>query len=131
MKKLLFLIIITTAAFADPSLDEQIKTVISQADSLSKLAQQLGSKKAALRIDSLFQADPILKAAGVKIVAGDKDSMWVKVAIDKLDALNQRIVKAELKGVNLSSQPIGSDTLYMRRDRAEKALSVISAALRE
>lgn len=118
-------------------IDDQIASVNRQVDSLMVIANRLGSQKAAVRIDSLFQADSTLAAEKVRVVTGDKDSMWVKIALDKLTDLDRKIVKANLgegvviDGISMSYQAIGADTLYMRRDRAEKALGVISAALKE
>lgn len=124
-------LLIATASLA-ASLDEQIVQANKSADSLRVVAQQLGSKKAALRIDSLFQADATLKAAGVKIVAGDKDSVWVKLVLPaSLSDLDLRSTKVELKEGGFDFTEVAPDTLYMRRDRAEKVLPVISAALKE
>lgn len=113
------------------TLDEQLTAANRQSDSLRVVLNKLGSQKAASRIDSLFQADSTLKVDQVRVISG-KDSMWVNITLDKLSALDRKIVRAELKGAELNWKETSSlDTLYMRRDRAEKALRVISTALRE
>lgn len=125
----LFLFMLTGPLFA-VSLDEQIIAAQQEEKAASRKSHQLGSQKAAARIDSIFQADSTLTAEKVRVVAGDKDSMWVKIALDKLTHLDRKIVRAELKGAELSWQETSSlDTLYMRRDRAERARGIISAAL--
>lgn len=128
---LLLLILIVGYSWGD-DLDLRIAQANKSADSLRVVANKLASQKVATRIDSLFQVDSTLAADKVRVVGGGIDSMWVKIAIDKFSPLDQKIVKAELKGADLYFQATSSpDTLYMRRDRAEKARSVISAALKE
>ncbi len=127
--KTLLILFIALSSYAD-TLSDRIAAAKADEQTASRLANTLVSQRTAAHIDSLFQADSTLAADKVRVWGSGIDSVWVKVAIDKLSALDQKIVKAELKGTDLGFQVIGSDTLYMRRDRAEKALPVISAALK-
>lgn len=128
--KILFALLIATTSFA-ATLDEQIAAANAEAKAASVLAQKLGSQKAAAYIDSLFQLDATLAASNVRVVGGGVDSVWVKVALDGLTDLNARLVRVSLTEAQIGFEAVGSDTLYMRRDRAEKALPVISAVLAE
>jgi Skp family chaperone for outer membrane proteins len=111
------------------SIDEQIAAANRAADSLKVTAHRLGSQKAAARLDSLYQADSTLAANSVHVVSGGRDSMWVNLVLRDLSALTQKLVKAELKAFNVQATS-SPDTLYIRRDHAEKALPVISVALK-
>ena len=131
MKTIALALLIATAAFALTP-EQQLDAALTQQKAASLLVNQLSSQIAAARIDSLYQLDPTLVANHVRIVGSSTDSMWVKIALDKLAPLDLKVVKAELKGADLNFQATSSpDTLYMRRDRAEKALPVISAALKD
>ena len=128
--KILLALLITTAAFALTP-EQELANALAAQKAASVLAHKIGSEIAAGRIDSLYQLDPTLVADQVRVVGSGIDSIWVKVAVDKLNTLKFRLVKVVLSEANLEYTAIGSDTLSMRRDRAEKALPVISAALKE
>lgn len=137
MKTFIFALALCSVAPAiAATLDEQIAAANRQADSLRVVANQLGSQLVAARLDSLAQADSTLAANGVRVVGG-ADSLFVKIAIDQTSGLGRKLIRAslgpgvEVDRVVLKYELIAPDTLSLRRDRAEKALPVISAALRE
>lgn len=129
MKIILFLLIATATFALTP--EQELANALAAQKAASIRANKLGGEIAAGRIDSLYQLDATLELAQVRVVGGAVDSMWVKVALDKLTSINARLVRASLSEASIQFTPVGSDTLYMRRDRAEKALPVISAALKE
>ena len=132
MKAILLILSFSVGYSVADTLDEQIAQANKAADSLRVVANKLGSQKAATVIDSLYQADLTLAANKVRVVGSGLDSMWVKIALDKIAPDSYKAVRYALKDANLDFQIASSpDTLYMRRDRAEKALPVISAALKE
>jgi hypothetical protein len=110
------------------TLEEQIAAANRQADSLRVVANKLSSQRAAARLDSICQTDSALTASNVRIVGG-RDSMWVYVVVSNATALQKRLVQLEL--VAFEAQRTSTlDTFYVRRDRAEKALPSLSAALK-
>ena len=128
--KILFALLIATAAFALTP-EQELAAALAQQKTAADLANKIGSEIAAGRIDSLYQLDSTLVANQVRVVGGGIDSVWVKVAVGKLNTLKFRLVRVVLSEANLKYTAIGSDTLSMRRDRAEKALPVIAAALKD
>lgn len=128
--KYLLGILIASSVYA-ATIDEQLSTVKATIDSLQKEAWTLESKKSAVVLDSVAQADLTLKSNGIRVVCAKGSPEWVKVALDRLTSINVRLVRASLSEASIQFTLVDADTLSMRRDRAEKALPVISAALKE
>ena len=127
MALLLVLLLASTATAA--TLDERIASLQAESDSLQREVWTLESQLLAATLDTLARTDAALRANDVRVVRATASPEWVRVALDKLSAMDLRIVKAEIKGAGLDFQLVGPDTLYMRGDRAARALPVISAAL--
>jgi hypothetical protein len=127
--KTLFALLIATATVA-ATLDEQIAAANAAAKAASALANKLGSQKTAAGIDSLYQLDAILADKSVRVVGGEADSMWVKVALNGLITIDQKLVRVALGEAKIDYRDVDGDTLYMHWDSARRAVPVISKTLK-
>ena len=127
--KPLFILLIATAAFA--GINEQIIQARAGMDSCTVILHNLSSKRYCSYLDSLSGLDSTLAADNVKYKPSTNDSMYVKMVLSPLSNADRKTATGALKGAEVKFTKVSADTLYMRRDRAEKALPVISAALRE
>ena len=128
--KLLLVLLLAASSYA-ATLDEQIAAAIAAQKAASQLANSLGSQKHAARIDSLYQLDNALATSHVRVVGGGVDSLWVKIALDAVPSQRAGTIRSRLTEAKIEYRLIGADSLYTSIDRAEKALPVISAALKE
>ena len=130
---LLILLILFACFITDDhatTLDEQIAAALAEQKAASLLANQLASRQAAVRLDSIFQPDAILALRHVRVAGHAQDSMHVMIAVDQLSDLELRQVKVALGEAHWWFVIVGGDSIDIHRKWAEKALPVIAAALK-
>jgi len=125
MKTLLLVVLMTVTAGA-ATIEDSLLAAQRQIDSLKVVTHTLGSGRAAVRLDSICQADTVLNRLDIHIVRGKLDSMWVRMILTPLSPVDRKLAWVTVLGFDRGAQKVTDDTLYLHKGAVERVIPLLS-----